>query len=658
MNTDDLYVRRLHRLKWSVLGLVALFLVVVELFYYFARGVPLVECLVDWVIGMAGAVLLVEIGFRDAEKLQHRLQQEVAERRRAEEGQHKALAEALQATHALRQAHDELEGRVQERTAELTKANEALQAEIVERKRTEEALKASEERYRSLFDGVPVGLYQTTPEGQFLSANFALARALGYPDRESLLEVNVTDLYVNPQVRKQWQALMERGEVVRDFEMQLCRCNGTVIWARSTAQAVRGADGRTLHYEGSLQDITERRRAEESLARRAAQLLLINEIGRRVAAELELDEVLDRATGLVQQSFDYHHVALFIVDRQREEVVLRAAAGYHAARVPESYRLDLAEGVVGWTVRHGTTRLVNDVSTDPYYAGGISGDAATQAELCVPIKVGRETIGVLDVQSPQRNAFDESDVMVMETLADQIAVAIESARLFEQVRAGNKRLRQLTQQLVSAQEEERRRLSRELHDEAGQALTALKIGLELIQADLPVGTGSLRQRMGEAVALTDATMEQIRLLAQDLRPPALDTVGLNPTLEGFCQDFSQRTNLVIDYAGAQLAGLPEAINIGLYRCLQEALTNVAKHADANQVQVVLSYDGEMVRLSVEDDGQGFGIQDEVSVLGQPAGIGLLGIRERLELLDGGLEIASQPGQGTCLVAHIPWEKVK
>jgi signal transduction histidine kinase len=194
-------------------------------------------------------------------------------------------------------------------------------------------------------------------------------------------------------------------------------------------------------------------------------------------------------------------------------------------------------------------------------------------------------------------------------------------------------------------------LSRELHDEAGQALTALKISLDLIQSDLPAEAGSLRRRLGEAEAMTETTMEQIRLLAHALRPPALDTVGLNYTLEGLCCDFAERTQLSVDYVGAKLPVLPEAVNICLYRFLQEALTNVAKHAQARQVRVGLCCDAETVSLSVADDGKGFDEQSETS-----AGIGLLGMQERIELLGGKLEIESWPGRGTHLMAHIPLQK--
>jgi signal transduction histidine kinase len=161
------------------------------------------------------------------------------------------------------------------------------------------------------------------------------------------------------------------------------------------------------------------------------------------------------------------------------------------------------------------------------------------------------------------------------------------------------------------------------------------------------------QSLQEAVTLANETLEQIRLLAQDLRPPELDVVGLNPTLEDYCHDFAERARLSIEYAGTELPALPDAVTICFYRVLQEALTNVAKHAHANHVWVALRCDADTLSLSVEDDGQGFDVPSEISVARQPRGIGLVGMRERLELLGGRLEIKSQPSHGTHLVAYAP-----
>jgi diguanylate cyclase (GGDEF)-like protein/PAS domain S-box-containing protein len=140
---------------------------------------------------------------------------------------------------------------------------------LAEQRRAEEALRQSEERYRSLVDRVPIGLYRATPAGQILDTNPALVTMLGYPDRESLMAVNVTDLCVDPEDRKQESALLEREGVVRGFEMQLRRRDGVVIWVRDTVRAVRDAESRMLYHEGSLEDITEHKQAEEIIKRLA-----------------------------------------------------------------------------------------------------------------------------------------------------------------------------------------------------------------------------------------------------------------------------------------------------------------------------------------------------------------------------------------------------
>ena len=140
---------------------------------------------------------------------------------------------------------------------------------LAEQRRVEEALRESEERYRSLVDRVPIGLYRTTPLGQIIDTNPALVAMLGYPDRQSLMAVNVASLYVDLENRRQESALVERAGVVRGFEMQLRRHDGIVIWVRDTVRAVRDTEGRMLYYEGSLEDITARKQAEETIKRLA-----------------------------------------------------------------------------------------------------------------------------------------------------------------------------------------------------------------------------------------------------------------------------------------------------------------------------------------------------------------------------------------------------
>ena len=418
-----------------------------------------------------------------------------------------------------------------------------------------------------------------------------------------------------------------------------------------------------------VRDITEHKQAEERVQHLLYQQIAVNRLALALGESRDLDEIYYTIYVHVKALMDAEAFIIFSYDDEtkffRAGYVVSEGTVGDATNLPPIPLQEVGHGIqvihTGEPFYVSGLRKAMEISRHEHtiYQDGTVVEGSPPPErqdisgsaLYVPMKIEGETIGVIHVQSHRLDAYSQEDIDLLSALANVAVIAIENARLFEQVRAGRERLRRLTQQVVSAQEEERHRLSRELHDEAGQALTALKISLDLIQSDLPVEAGSLRQRLGEAVGLTETTMEQIRLLAYGLRPPALDAVGLSYTLEGLCRDFAERTQLSIDYAGAELPVLPEAANICLYRFLQEALTNVAKHAHANQVRAMLYCDAEMVSLAVEDDGQGFEVQARMS-----AGIGLLGMQERIELLGGRLEIESRPGQGTRLTAHIPLQK--
>lgn len=227
-------------------------------------------------------------------------------------------------------------------------------------------------------------------------------------------------------------------------------------------------------------------------------------------------------------------------------------------------------------------------------------------------------------------------------------------RKTEQAETLSRRLRQLNKQVVSAQESERQRISRELHDEAGQILTALKITLSLVRSQLPEANESLRQELDAAIDLTDESMRQIRDLAHALRPPALERFGLDASLSSLCREFSERTRLFIEYDGdGAVPPLPDQLALTLYRFAQEALTNAAKHASASEIRVILQQQQESISLTVGDNGRGFPVHEVLSPLTSHIGIGLLGMQERLELVNGRLEIESEPGRGSRLTAVCP-----
>jgi signal transduction histidine kinase len=220
------------------------------------------------------------------------------------------------------------------------------------------------------------------------------------------------------------------------------------------------------------------------------------------------------------------------------------------------------------------------------------------------------------------------------------------------LRRAHEDVRRLARRVVEAQEEERLRISRELHDDAGQALTALRIGLKLVVDDLPEDRSPLRDELGGIVGLIEETHERIRAIARGLRPPLLDTVGLVPALRAECQGFAERTGIAVDCGLAiEAPRLSEAASIAAYRMVQEGLTNVLRHASAGRVDLGLQQEGGRLQIALQDDGCGFDLRS----LDHSTGIGLRGLRERFALIGGSFVVESQTDRGTRLVGWLETE---
>lgn len=264
----------------------------------------------------------------------------------------------------------------------------------------------------------------------------------------------------------------------------------------------------------------------------------------------------------------------------------------------------------------------------------------------MPVRVRDEVKGLLLLffRSPQ--SADSTVVSLVNAACSQLAVAVENAALWEELKQRDATRAKLLAQSVMAQELERERISRELHDETGQALTSLLVQLKVLERLRdPSAIAQQAQELREIVVVT---LDEVRRLARDLRPAMLNDLGLTPTLDGHIKTFRRKTNLDIEFEAvvSENLRLPRDVELALYRTVQEALTNVARHASATKALVLLEEVDNSVSLSISDNGCGFDVPAVMQ--SSESGVGLLGIRERVELIGGALQIDSAPGQGTRL----------
>lgn len=281
---------------------------------------------------------------------------------------------------------------------------------------------------------------------------------------------------------------------------------------------------------------------------------------------------------------------------------------------------------------------------------------AEQDRLILPLLYQGQTIGLIELYGRNRyHRLTTEELKRYQLVANQIAMMAQNTRLQTELLDQQKNLHEISLQLIDAQEEERRRISRELHDELGQALTALKINLEIAHQTLANGsTPQLQNSLAEAKILAGQTLETARQLSQRLRPRILDDLGLVSAIQWDLDRYQERTNqtveLEIELDDSQLN--PE-VEITLYRIITEALTNVARHAQADRVRVYLKQQDNQIIVGIEDDGQGFDAESWLQTPAKHHSLGLTGMRERVALLEGQFHINSAPGQGTQIQVQLP-----
>lgn len=387
----------------------------------------------------------------------------------------------------------------------------------------------------------------------------------------------------------------------------------------------------------------------------------IQVIGRALASELDYQRIVRNVADFAHRLVDANFVIVAVPEGEGFQLV--AVAGQDESYTTATGSTDfpsslMAQEPLERAVRGKTPVVVADVRRKDPTVGSWRAEAEVLGVVgmaAVPLLSHDRVVGVLAAYNHRPNSFDPDSVATLMALASQAAVAIQNAQLFAELEAQREALRQVSLRLVNAQEEERRRISRELHDELGQALTALKINLDVARRALPDDVPSkLSHSIHEATSLAVQTLETARSLSLELRPSMLDDLGLISALRWEIDRYEQRTGQKISFE-SELAGslLRPELEITLYRIITEALTNVARHANANHIRVHLRVDNRQVFAEVEDDGVGFDVADLFSSSAERQSLGLVSMRERAELLGGRLEVISQPGNGTTVRVRCP-----
>jgi signal transduction histidine kinase len=381
----------------------------------------------------------------------------------------------------------------------------------------------------------------------------------------------------------------------------------------------------------------ENARLYESATAWSQQLESLNEIGGALVGELELAPLLDLVASRLRELIGARLVAIALP--AGDGLRIAAADGEGAADLAAFDALE-RDSKTGQVLERGRSERVDSLLEDPEVDQDVTRRLGASTGLYVPLLVRERPIGVLVAHDKMGSdpRFTSADLQLAEQFANRASVAVDLSR-----RVARDALRRV----VSGQELERRRLARELHDETGQALTSILLGLRAVEeSGTPDEMSTAASHLRELVV---GTLQDVRRLAVQLRPKALDDFGLVAAVERLVQTFSEATAIRVDVE-AQLGDkrLPAEVETTLYRIVQEALTNIVKHAGASRVSILLVRSSGSATVVIEDDGQGF---DPAKL--REDGMGIIGMRERVELHEGRLTVESTPGSGATLVAEVP-----
>jgi PAS domain S-box-containing protein len=521
-------------------------------------------------------------------------------------------------------------------------------------RRAESILRESEAKYRTLMEDAGDGIALLDVEGNLVEVNKRAEGLLGYRGDE-LKKRHFTELLPaeeHERATASFEATLRQGSSSLS-DVAVLRKDGQPVPVDVSASVIEVLGKRTI--QAIFRDVSERKRMERVLADRLRLEELRADVGAALARGDTLPTLLQPCAEALVRHLGAAFARIWTLNEAEEILELQASAGMHTRLDGSRSRVPVGQGKIGVIARDRRPIITNSVIGDPQF---IDQEWARREGLVAfaghPMILGDELLGVMAFFA--REPLAEITRKALASVADGIAMGIRRHRVEQAQRRSEERLRFLSSELLSAQETERGRIARELHDGVGQSLGSLKVRVEAIlkQASRDEGRVNLHL-MENLIPVVRGAMEEVRNISMGLRPSIIDSLGLVATVSWFCREFeASHPGIGIEQEiEVTEEEIPERLKIVIYRILQEAFNNSARHSKADRLRVSLRREDGRLSLLVRDNGRGF----ETAILSPPqpggGGFGLVSMRERAELSGGSFSVESRPDTGTTVQASWP-----
>jgi len=415
---------------------------------------------------------------------------------------------------------------------------------------------------------------------------------------------------------------------------------------------------------GSIQGIFELRRnvtAEKELEiqilRRHHQLSALSQISDAVSGLQDLDNILKITLDNVLEIINGAIGGILLIDKDTEKLYYRMHHGL-SSKYAKEMQIPIGEGIAGKVAQTGEPIVLEDVSKDPRTVRpDLVSVEGLKGFISIPVRARDRIVGVMNLASHEAGRFSVDDVSLLNSIGQYLGTAIEQARLNEQLVRVGERYRTLLQHALNAQEEERKRIARELHDETSQAITSLTLSLQAVIGmveEKGIGDDEFLDRLKKTHSYAVRSGNETVKIVKELRPTLLDQVGMPAAIQRYAKDTlqSQGINVTADFKGTDRRFPPE-IEVTLFRVAQGAIGNILEHSGAKNASIGLECNSSECVLRIDDDGQGFDVNKLTRVEPSGRGAGLFTMKERLSLVGGECNVDSQPGKGTKITVKVP-----